>query len=95
MFGLRLTTKRELMAYAKQMAEYREEINRLRKELERWQDRFSKVVNLLLAKNTGMAIKLDEPMTIAEEEELKTKAFDIFNEGSQMTEEEVLDELQR
>jgi hypothetical protein len=110
MFQLRLTTKRELMLWAAQLAERDERIRLLEMELrelresvdkkvERERRRAEGAINILLAKTQGAVIK-DERPSAEELDGLNEAAMGIFGrddgeEGDRVTSAREIEELQR
>lgn len=90
----RLISKRELLLYAAQLSDMKAEITRLQTQVEHERKRAEGAINLLLMRTVKAAITPNEGMTIAQEEEMKDKMYDIFGDGAELNETQILDKLQ-
>lgn len=96
MFGWHLIHNRELSAYALRVSEYRKQIEDLILDVKHERERAERAINALLVKEKKIAINLDDkPMTFKEQDEVKARVLDIFNDGNTMSEEEALEMLQK
>ncbi len=94
MFGIRLTTKRELTLLAATISDLRAEIARLNVQLEHERKRAEGAINALLIKCTKMAITTDHESTIEEQEKFKERQLNIFGDDEPVSEAEALEKLQ-
>jgi hypothetical protein len=91
----KLVSKRELTLYAAQIQELRNEVVQLKTQVDHERRRAEGAINLLLMRTVKAAIT-PEPtgMSLAEEENMKAKMFDIWGDGQQLSEDEALEKLQ-
>lgn len=96
MFGLRLTTKRELALQAATMLDMRREIARLNERIDHEQKRAEAAINLLLLKTQRAVLTPDQGMTMVEEETMRQNMMDVFNDADEPVKQEAkkLEELQ-
>lgn len=90
----RLISKRELALYLAQMADMKAEISRLHVQLEHERKRAEGAINLVLMRSVKAAITPVEGMSLAQEMEMKEKAYDIFGDGADYSEQDALEKLQ-
>lgn len=91
----RIISKRELVLYAAQIQELRNEVATLRAQVEHERKRAEGAINLLLMRTVKAAIT-PEPtgMSLQDEENMKAKMFDLWGDGQQLTEDQALEKLQ-
>ncbi|MDD5037008.1 MAG: hypothetical protein PHE55_19960 [Methylococcaceae bacterium] len=93
MFGLRLTTRRELMLFAAEIEDLRLERERLRGQVDAERKRADAAINALLIRTQKLALTPEAPTLTEEQEEARnTRVLDIF--GETMQEDEVLERIQ-
>lgn len=90
----RLISKRELLLYHAQIQDLRKEIQDLRELVKHERARAEGAINALLIRKIGLAVTPDAGPTIAQQEELREKQFDLFGDGANYTEDEALEKLQ-
>ena len=93
MFGLRITTKRELALLSGTIMDLRKEVERVREERDHERARAEGAINALMIKCTKMAITPD-PLTLEEQEKLLEKQWNIFADGQAEEDAKKLEELQ-
>jgi hypothetical protein len=94
-FGLKVISKRELSLYAAQIAEMKEQNDKLSQQVQHERKRAEAAINALLIRTARLAITPMEGMSLAKEMEMKESAYDIFGDGNHLDEEKALEELQR
>ena len=96
MFGLRLTTKRELSLFNAVIQDQKARILALERAVQSEKKRAEAAINALLIKRTGLALTPDIPINEDQEEQLKVDALDIFRdlEEEKTAEETLMERLQ-
>ena len=94
MFGLRITTRREILLWTSTIEDLQKERARLVAEAKHERDRAEAILNILLAKTTGMVVEKPgaEEMANRQQEAM----LDLFggDETSTPDENEILEKLQ-
>ena len=93
MFGFKLVSKRELSLYAAQIQEFKQEVDRMRLQVEHERKRAEGAINLLLMR-TQKAVLTPEPpaLTDDEEDKIKAKMLNIF--GDDYEENKFIEDVQ-
>jgi len=91
---LRIVSRRELLLYAAQISDFKQEIKRLQGIIEHERRRAEAAINLLLMRTVKAAITPTEPLTLDQEDAIKERAMDIFGDGKSYNEDEALEKLQ-
>lgn len=82
MFGIRLTTKRELALFNAQLQDLRSEREELRAQVERERKRADAAINALLIRTQKLALTPEPPALTEEQEDARnTRMLDIFGES--------------
>lgn len=93
MFGYKLIHKRELSLYAAQIQEFKQEVDRMRLQVEHERKRAEGAINLLLMKTQKAALTPDTPqLTDEQEETIKAKMLNIF--GDEYEESKFIEDVQ-
>jgi hypothetical protein len=91
MFNLRLTTRREILLWTSTIEDLQRERARLVAEAKHERDRAEAILNILLARTTGMAVaKPDGEETVNRQQEALMELFG----GEEVNEEDILNKLQ-
>ena len=91
MFNLRLTTKREILLWAATIEDLQKERARLVAEAKHERERAEAILNILLAKTTGMAVaKPDAEETMNKQQQ---DILDLFG-SEESSEEDILNRVQ-
>jgi len=97
MFGLTITTKREMALFAGTIGDLRAEKAALQDLVDHERARAEAMLNLLLIKTQQAAITPGDKLSLKQQEDLEEKMeskMDIFGDGKIQTEEEFLREAQ-
>lgn len=93
MFGLKITTRRELMLFAAEIEDLRLERERLRGQVEAERKRADAAINALLIRTQKLALTPEAPALTEDQEEARnTRILDIF--GETMQEDELIERIQ-
>jgi hypothetical protein len=94
MFGLRLTTKRELELLAATVRDLQRDIDYLRRQVEIERSRADAAVNALLVKKQGVALRPEIARANERQQEEEERALDLFGEFDDESTKEILNALQ-
>jgi hypothetical protein len=90
-FGFSLISKEQKLLWLSVIQDYKDEVKRLRQELEKERERTNAAVNALLAKSSGLM--LTPETRPPDEDQIRKLAFDVFGESDQ--EEKLREEAEK